>query len=124
MKPERYQRLKATFDACCDGSRDQRLEAVAALRREDVELGDRLAALLEDDARDTGQDLLKPANVLSSGDVVPQPKLADFGIAKLRDASGALTSAGAIIGSIDFLLPEQVGGGVADARSDLYASAA
>jgi eukaryotic-like serine/threonine-protein kinase len=62
---------------------------------------------------------LKPANVLLSSTHPPQPKLADFGIAKLK-SSKIITAAG-IVGSIDFLAPEQILGRPVDARTDLYA---
>jgi hypothetical protein len=62
---------------------------------------------------------IKPANILleeESGRAV----LADFGISKSLDApeDGAR---GEIMGTPDFMSPEQAAGGVIDARSDLYA---
>ena len=66
---------------------------------------------------------LKPANVLLSRDTPPQPKLADFGIIKqLGPAqSTEITATGALVGTIDYLAPEQVNDGVIDPRTDLYA---
>lgn len=49
-----------------------------------------------------------------------QVKLLDFGIAK-SGASPALTMAGGFIGTLQYLSPEQIQGGVADARSDIWA---
>jgi serine/threonine-protein kinase len=63
---------------------------------------------------------LKPANVLLTEDDPPHPKLADFGIAKMADASAIITGSQAVLGSIDFMSPEQLRGR-ADARSDMYA---
>ena len=63
---------------------------------------------------------LKPANVLLTEDDPPQPKLADFGIAKMDDASAIITRSQAVMGSIDFMSPEQLRGR-ADRRSDMYA---
>ena len=63
---------------------------------------------------------LKPANVLLARGNPPQPKIADFGIAKLEDSSSVVTGAG-VVGSIDFLAPEQVLGKAVDQRTDLYA---
>jgi serine/threonine-protein kinase len=63
---------------------------------------------------------LKPANVLLSEDEPPRAKLADFGVAKVTDASAILTDPNAVMGSIDYMSPEQLRG-KADARSDLYA---
>jgi serine/threonine protein kinase len=65
---------------------------------------------------------LKPENVFltTSGRVV----VLDFGIAKLLDASGdaRLTNTGATIGTPAYMAPEQIKGGVVDARTDLYAT--
>lgn len=66
---------------------------------------------------------LKPENVMvveRAG--VPQVKVMDFGIAKLRDAetfSG--TQTGAILGTPAYIAPEQCDGRPVDARSDIYA---
>lgn len=49
-----------------------------------------------------------------------QVKLLDFGIAK-SGASPALTLAGGFIGTLQYLSPEQIMGGSADARSDIWA---
>ena len=60
---------------------------------------------------------LKPANLLITKDGVV--KLTDFGIAKLFGATG-LTMAGAMIGTPDFMSPEQTEGSSVTARSDLF----
>jgi eukaryotic-like serine/threonine-protein kinase len=59
---------------------------------------------------------VKPANVmlLPSG----QPKLMDFGIAKLPASD--LTAAGEFFGTPLFMSPEQTAGGAIDGRSDLF----
>ncbi len=61
---------------------------------------------------------LKPANLLVS----PQGtvKLVDFGIAKLFGTSDQ-TAAGSVLGTADYMAPEQVGGGPISPRTDLYA---
>jgi serine/threonine-protein kinase len=60
---------------------------------------------------------LKPANVLWDGaDVV---KLTDFGIAKLFGGS-QLTGDGGIIGTVEYMAPEQAAGKPASVRSDLF----
>lgn len=64
---------------------------------------------------------LKPANVLLTDDDPPRTKLADFGIAKVVDATAIITGTGAVMGSIDFMAPEQINGRPATAKSDLYA---
>jgi eukaryotic-like serine/threonine-protein kinase len=62
---------------------------------------------------------IKPENVLltRTNDV----KVADFGLARATAATGR-TKAGMIIGTAAYLAPEQVTSGVADARSDVYAT--
>jgi serine/threonine protein kinase len=60
---------------------------------------------------------LKPANLLHTAD--EQVKLADFGIAKLYGMS-QLTVAGGVIGTADYMAPEQGEGKGVTARSDLY----
>jgi serine/threonine-protein kinase len=61
---------------------------------------------------------IKPANIMitDSGTV----KVVDFGIARAQ-AGDALTRTGAVLGSPAYMSPEQITGGTADARSDLYA---
>jgi serine/threonine-protein kinase len=62
---------------------------------------------------------VKPPNILitRSGLV----KLTDFGIARsMGDGNLTLTGAGMAVGSLSYMSPEQVQGGTADARSDLY----
>ncbi len=61
---------------------------------------------------------LKPANVLidRNGDAY----ISDFGVARSL-ASGGLTQTGAVVGTPDYLSPEQARGDAIDGRSDLYA---
>lgn len=64
---------------------------------------------------------LKPANVLLAAGDPPAPKLVDFGIVKVVDeASSRLTESGALLGTVDYLAPEQIEGEALDPRSDLY----
>jgi serine/threonine-protein kinase len=49
-----------------------------------------------------------------------QVKLLDFGIAK-SGSSPALTMTGGFVGTLQYLSPEQFTGGIADARSDIWA---
>ena len=76
---------------------------------------------------------LKPANIMITSSGI---KLLDFGLAKLRDndskeilsqsqvptqASGQLSVAGEIFGTVQYMAPEQLEGKEADARTDIFA---
>ncbi len=60
---------------------------------------------------------LKPLNILCRHD--GQLKLSDFGIAKVF-AGGHLTATGGIVGTAEYLSPEQAAGKPVSKRSDLY----
>jgi len=66
---------------------------------------------------------LKPANILVTKQGI---KLLDFGLAKQAvrlseaDATKALTHQGQIVGTLQYMSPEQLQGKEADARSDLF----
>ncbi len=82
---------------------------------------------------------LKPGNIMltkagPSQSAVPHAKLLDFGLAKATSAvvssslsmspttpPQAVTAPGAILGTIQYMAPEQIEGGVVDARSDIFA---
>ncbi|HMK73237.1 MAG TPA: serine/threonine-protein kinase, partial [Myxococcaceae bacterium] len=68
---------------------------------------------------------LKPENVFLCKREGPVPfvKILDFGIAKLfgSDAPTGLTSAGFIVGTPEYMAPEQVTGGAITPATDLYA---
>jgi eukaryotic-like serine/threonine-protein kinase len=61
---------------------------------------------------------LKPANLLI--DAEDHVKLTDFGIAKLYGGTH-VTAEGGVIGTADYMAPEQAGGKQITSRSDLYA---
>jgi serine/threonine-protein kinase len=93
-----------------------------------VEIGQQILGSLAE-AHDAGivhRDV-KPGNVMLMQTRAGEDwvKVLDFGIAKLRDegAAGAAstTSAGAIVGTPNYLAPEQARGEVIDGRADLYA---
>ena len=60
---------------------------------------------------------IKPANILLSGD--EHVKLADFGIARLFGTT-QLTTAGGVLGTADYMSPEQAEGRPVTARCDQY----
>ena len=63
---------------------------------------------------------IKPANILLDGET-GRAILADFGISKMPGAADSLTATGNIIGTPDFMSPEQVTGSAdVDQRSDIY----
>ena len=62
---------------------------------------------------------VKPENVLITAD--GRVKVVDFGLARAQAAMGN-TRAGQIIGTVAYIAPEQVTGGVTDVRTDVYAS--
>lgn len=65
---------------------------------------------------------LKPGNIALTAD--GQPKILDFGIAMLLAddrATGRITQAGMVLGSLPYMAPEQLLGEVCDARTDIYA---
>jgi eukaryotic-like serine/threonine-protein kinase len=61
---------------------------------------------------------LKPGNVLV--DESGRAAISDFGVARSLASAGP-TLPGAIVGTLDYLSPEQARGGEVDGRSDLYA---
>ena len=70
---------------------------------------------------------LKPENVMlvpDDGDGTERAVIMDFGLAKERRADPAiakLTATGIILGTPEFMSPEQIRGKTLDARSDIYA---
>ncbi|MFL5941615.1 MAG: protein kinase domain-containing protein [Gaiellaceae bacterium] len=60
---------------------------------------------------------VKPQNVLLNDG---RPKVTDFGIARSLDVHGGLTQTGTVMGTSDYIAPEQARGQRADAQSDVY----
>jgi len=64
---------------------------------------------------------VKPANIMITGSGAV--KVMDFGIARaVADGQAAVTQTAAVIGTAQYLSPEQARGETVDARSDVYAS--
>jgi serine/threonine protein kinase len=65
---------------------------------------------------------VKPANVmLEAGEEGWHAYLTDLGLAKPNDDRSENTASGEILGTVDYMAPEQIEGGVVDGRSDVYA---
>ena len=64
---------------------------------------------------------IKPANVMLTGD--GEVKVMDFGIARaVADTGATMTQTSAVIGTAQYLSPEQARGEQVDARSDIYST--
>lgn len=96
-------------------------------QREDLDLARRLAlfrqvceAVHHGHQRGVIHRDLKPANILI--DASGHPKVIDFGVAKATDASAAHTRQGEIVGTLQYMSPEQIDGSPddVDVRSDVY----
>jgi serine/threonine protein kinase len=87
--------------------------------REALEIADEVARGL---AFAHGQGLIhrdvKPQNVLLNGD--GRAKVTDFGIARTLDVDG-MTQTGTVLGTSNYIAPEQASGQPVDAHSDVYA---
>jgi DNA-binding beta-propeller fold protein YncE len=67
---------------------------------------------------------VKPSNVLVAGPPGDEHcYLADFGLTKFTSERTALTDSGQMVGTIDYIAPEQIRGDAVDGRADVYALA-
>src|SRR5438270_2434623 len=65
---------------------------------------------------------VKPANILITvRDGAEHAYLTDFGLAKKFDNASGLTAKGSVVGTVDYMAPEQITGSHTDARTDIYA---
>jgi predicted Ser/Thr protein kinase len=61
---------------------------------------------------------VKPQNVLLNGD--GRPKVTDFGIARSLDIEHSVTQTGTVLGTSNYIAPEQASGQRVDAQTDVY----
>ena len=66
---------------------------------------------------------VKPENVFLTGEAA-HVKVLDFGISKVGDNKDGLTKTGTVMGTPDYMAPEQARGDKVDARADIYAAGA
>jgi hypothetical protein len=70
---------------------------------------------------------VKPANILTEpggGDPdTDRAYLSDFGLAKRFESRAGLTAPGELVGTVDYIAPEQIEGKRVDARADVYSLA-
>jgi tRNA A-37 threonylcarbamoyl transferase component Bud32 len=67
---------------------------------------------------------VKPGNILlapAGGGGAEHAYLADFGLTRRADDASELTGSGQVLGTVDYVAPEQVEGGSVDGRADQYA---
>src|SRR3954449_5992044 len=64
---------------------------------------------------------VKPANALLAAQ--DHVYLTDFGLTKRAASGSAMTKTGQMVGTVDYVAPEQVAGGSVDARTDVYSLA-
>ncbi|MGZ4203592.1 MAG: protein kinase domain-containing protein, partial [Thermoleophilaceae bacterium] len=65
---------------------------------------------------------VKPANIMITvKEGEEHAYLTDFGLAKRSETAAALTAKGLVVGTVDYMAPEQITGAHVDARTDIYA---
>lgn len=129
--PDRLVYLAMEFVEGEDLDRIIRREAPMAPRRAVAIMAQALAALSAAHESGVIHRDLKPANIMvtrrtnDDGEDEEFVKVCDFGLAKLMDPGGpgqGLTRRGMIVGTPDYMSPEQAVGDPVDGRTDVYAA--
>ena len=102
--------------------RDNGAQPEEVVRRIGIQVGEALGAA---HARGLVHRDVKPANVLlaSTDLTTTHTYLCDFGLAKRVESGPSLTKMDEIVGTVDYIAPEQIEGGTVDARTDIYSLA-
>ena len=95
--------------------RERRLPVARALRY----AGEVVAGLVAAHEAGIVHRDLKPANIMIDAD--DQALILDFGIARSVDGSALATATNQVVGTIEYMAPEQAVGGAVDQRADVYA---
>ena len=66
---------------------------------------------------------VKPANILLEAGETGRVFLGDFGISRLTAPGRDLTESGEMLGTVNYVAPEQIAGGRVDGRADVYSLA-
>jgi serine/threonine protein kinase len=64
---------------------------------------------------------VKPANILIAAQTSQHPYLTDFGLSKRASSNTVFSGGGSVVGTVDYMSPEQGQGELVDARTDIYA---
>ena len=102
--------------------RDNGAQPEEVVRRIGIQVGEALGAA---HAHGLVHRDVKPANVLlaSTDLTTTHTYLCDFGLAKRVESGPSLTKMDEIVGTVDYIAPEQIEGGTVDARTDIYSLA-
>jgi serine/threonine protein kinase len=98
-----------SLEFCGGGSLDRNLAAAPLPPKEAAALAEKLARAMQAvHEKGVVHRDLKPANVLLTED--GEPKISDFGLAKLLDADAGPTRTGAVVGTPSYMAPDQAAG--------------